>query len=144
MDKLSPSRRSSNMRAIRSKDTKPELVVRKALREEGLTGYRLHRKDLPGRPDIAFIGRRKAIFVHGCFWHGHDCREGVREPRSRQDYWLPKIAGNRTRDERHVAALAALGWDVLVLWDCEIKDGQLAQRLRSFVLAKADRQSIVV
>jgi DNA mismatch endonuclease (patch repair protein) len=122
MDKLSPARRSSNMRAIRSKDTKPELAVRTALRGEGLTGYRLHRKDLPGRPDIAFIG--------------HDCREGVRQPRSKQDYWLPKIAGNRTRDERHVAALAALGWDVLVLWDCEINDGQLSQRLRSFMRAE--------
>jgi DNA mismatch endonuclease (patch repair protein) len=123
------------MRAIRSKDTKSELVVRKALRAEGLTGYRLHRKDLPGRPDITFIGRRKAIFVHGCFWHGHDCREGLRRPRSRQDYWLPKIAGNQARDERHLAALAARGWDVLVLWDCDIRNTALAQSLRSFVLA---------
>jgi DNA mismatch endonuclease (patch repair protein) len=136
MDKLTPTRRSANMRAIGSKDTKPELIVRKALRAAGLSGYRLHRKDLPGRPDIAFIGRRKAIFVHGCFWHGHDCREGNRRPQSRQDYWLPKIAGNQARDARHQQELVSKGWDILVVWDCETRDNDLAAKLVNFINAR--------
>lgn len=133
MDKLDPKRRSANMRAIRAKDTKPELVVRRALRQAGFTGYRLHRRDLPGKPDIAFIGRKKAILVHGCFWHGHDCREGLRRPRARQEYWLPKISGNQIRDERHQANLSAQGWSVLVVWECETCDPALPQRLALFV-----------
>src|SRR3954454_22828000 len=111
MDKLSAARRSANMRAIRSRDTKPELIVRRILRGIGFPGYRLHRKALPGKPDITFLGRKKAVFVHGCFWHGHTCSEGTRRPRSRQDYWLPKIAGNKIRDDRRKAELVARGWD---------------------------------
>lgn len=140
MDKLVPDRRSANMRAITSKNTRPELAVRHALRQENFSGYRLHRKDLPGRPDIAFIGRRKAIFVHGCFWHGHECREGARRPRSRTDYWLPKIAGNQMRDAKHKASLVAEGWDVLTIWDCEIARGDLAERLRRFVLSHGSKR----
>ncbi len=97
------------MRAIRSKDTTPEIVVRKALRKAGFTGYRLHRKELEGCPDIAFIKLKKVIFVHGCFWHGHDCSYGIRRPRSRTGYWGPKIDGNRSRDVRHLATLKAEG-----------------------------------
>ena len=138
MDKLTPSRRSANMGAIRSKDTTPELIVRKALRAAGLTGYRLHRKDLAGRPDVAFVGRKKAIFVHGCFWHGHDCREGIRRPKSKQDYWLPKIAGNRSRDARHQQDLVRKGWDVLVLWDCETRSRDLPAKLAAFVKSADD------
>ena len=133
MDTIPPARRSANMRAIKAKNTKPEMVVRKELRALGETGYRLHRKDLPGRPDIAFIGRKKAILVHGCFWHGHDCKAGVRRPKSRQDYWLPKIAGNQARDMQHQQALAYRGWDVLVLWDCEIKKPGLPAILAAFL-----------
>jgi DNA mismatch endonuclease (patch repair protein) len=133
MDKLDPKRRSANMRAIRAKNTKPELVVRRALRQAGFTGYRLHRRDLPGKPDIAFVGRKKAILVHGCFWHGHDCREGLRRPQARQEYWLPKISGNQIRDERHLANLISQGWGVLVVWECEASDPSLAQRLAGFV-----------
>lgn len=133
MDKISTDRRSANMRAIRSKDSKPELVVRRLLRRLGLSGYRLHRKNLPGRPDIAFIGRRKAIFVHGCFWHGHDCAEGIRRPRSRQHYWLPKISGNQRRDAKHTHALTDSGWDVLVVWECEVGAEILGSRVRQFV-----------
>lgn len=121
------------MRAIRAKNTKPELVVRRALRQAGFTGYRLHRRDLPGKPDIAFVGRKKAILVHGCFWHGHDCREGLRRPRARQEYWLPKILGNQNRDERHQANLISQGWGVLVVWECETSDPALAQRLADFL-----------
>jgi DNA mismatch endonuclease (patch repair protein) len=133
MDKLDPERRSANMRAIRAKNTKPELVVRRALRQAGFTGYRLHRRDLPGKPDIAFIGRKKAILVHGCFWHGHDCREGQRRPQARQEYWLPKISGNQARDERHQANLISQGWSVLVVWECETSNPSLPQRLAGFV-----------
>jgi DNA mismatch endonuclease (patch repair protein) len=133
MDKLDPKRRSENMRAIRAKNTKPELIVRRALRQAGFTGYRLHRRDLPGQPDIAFVGRKKAILVHGCFWHGHDCREGLRRPRARQEYWLPKILGNQNRDERHQANLISQGWGVLVVWECETSDPALAQRLADFL-----------
>jgi len=133
MDKLTPQRRSANMRAIKSKDTKPELAVRKALRAAGLTGYRLHRKDLPGRPDIAFLGRKKAIFVHGCFWHGHDCLEGSRRPQSQKDYWLPKISGNQDRDARHQAQLINSGWDVLTVWECEIQSSDLTDQLVKFL-----------
>ncbi len=133
MDRITSTRRSANMRAIRSKHTKPELTVRSALRAAGLTGYRLHRRDLPGRPDIAFVGRKKAIFVHGCFWHGHDCREGSRRPRSRQEYWLPKISANQTRDALHHHQLAAAGWEILVIWECETQEAALIDRLKAFV-----------
>jgi DNA mismatch endonuclease (patch repair protein) len=133
MDKISADQRSSNMRAIRSKNTLPELFVRQTLRDIGLTGYRLHRKDLPGKPDIAFVGRRKAIFVHGCFWHGHNCNAGLRRPRSRPDYWPPKIARNQQRDANHVRALTSAGWAVLVLWECELKQACLRDRLSHFM-----------
>lgn len=141
MDKLAPVRRSANMRSIRSKDTKPELIVRRALRQAGFTGYRLHRKDLPGKPDIAFIGRKKAILVHGCFWHGHDCREGSRRPQSQRDYWLPKISGNQARDARHRERLAGEGWDVLVIWDCETSREDVAGRVATFLGAPHDHGS---
>ena len=133
MDKLAPKRRSANMRAIRGANTRPELAVRKALRQGGFTGYRLHCKDLPGKPDIAFLGRKKAIFVNGCFWHGHDCPEGLRRPRSRQDYWLPKISSNQARDERDIVSLQALGWCVLTVWECESSSPALVSRLASFM-----------
>ena len=126
--------RGENMRRIRAKDTSPERTVRALLRDMGYRGYRLHRKNLPGKPDIVFVGRRKAIFVHGCFWHGHDCREGIRKPKSNTGYWLPKIEGNQQRDARHMAALEALGWDVLTLWDCELADTTaLEARLRALL-----------
>lgn len=133
MDRLTPARRSANMRAIRAVDTRPELAVRRALREIGCGGYRLHRRELPGKPDIAFLRRKKAILVHGCFWHGHDCPEGLRRPRSREDYWLPKISANQARDARDIARLTTLGWSVLTIWECEAPDHALASRLASFM-----------
>ncbi len=127
--------RSENMRRIRSKDTVPELLVRRQLRALGYSGYRLHRSDLPGKPDIAFVGRKKAILMHGCFWHGHDCNEGVRKPKSNQHYWLPKIERNRARDAENQARLVNDGWSVLTLWECELGDlDELARRLRAFML----------
>ncbi len=115
-------RRSEVMRRVKGRDTGPELRVRAALRRLGHSGYRLHRGDLPGRPDIAFIGRRRAIFVHGCFWHGHDCRRGARAPRANAEYWRAKIARNRARDAAARAALEVQGWRVLVVWECALRD----------------------
>src|ERR1700744_3931107 len=125
--------RSKIMSSIRSKDTKPEKTVRAMLRRLGYPGYRLHRRDLPGKPDIAFIGRKKAILVHGGFWHGHDCREGLRRPQARQEYWLTKISGNQVREERHQANLVSQGWSVLVVWECKTSDPGLPQRLAVFL-----------
>lgn len=126
--------RSENMRRIRGKDTKPEMVVRGLLRSLGYPGYRLHRSDLPGKPDVAYIGRQKAIVINGCFWHGHDCKKGSRRPKSNQDYWLTKISKNQKRDAVNQAALLNLGWDVLILWECELQNqDQLAQRLKNFL-----------
>jgi DNA mismatch endonuclease, patch repair protein len=134
MDKLSAERRSANMRQIRSKDTKPELLLRRLLHAEGYR-FRLHRKDLPGKPDLVFSSRKKAIFVHGCFWHQHPgCREG-RVPGSRREYWEPKLARNQQRDAAAQTALATLGWQYLVLWECEMKDASAAvQRAEEFLM----------
>lgn len=132
MDKISPARRSANMRAIRSKGMKPEMLVRRAVYRLGRR-YRLHRKDLPGKPDLVFIGAKKAIFVHGCFWHQHPgCREG-RPPSSNQSYWGPKLARNVERDAQSLERLRAAGWQALVIWECETADANaLAARLKSF------------
>jgi DNA mismatch endonuclease (patch repair protein) len=129
--------RSENMRRIRSKDTLPEIAVRRLVRQLGHTGYRLHRKDLPGKPDIAFLGRKTAIFVHGCFWHGHECKEGIRRPKSNGAYWLPKIDRNIERDAVHIANLQSQDWSVLVVWECDLLDMEaLAQRLGQFLTSQ--------
>ncbi len=119
-DVYSVEKRSSVMRRVKGKDTAPEMKVRRALRQMGV-GYRLHRKDLPGRPDIVMSGRRLAIFVHGCFWHGHDCARGARVPKQNRDYWLAKVGRNRARDVAHRAALEAAGWRVLTVWECDLR-----------------------
>ena len=133
MDKLTAERRSNNMRRIRSRDTKPELAVRSLIHRLGYR-FRLHREDLPGKPDIVFPGRKKVIFVHGCFWHQHaGCREG-RLPASRTRYWGPKLKRNQTRDADNQARLKVEGWDVLVVWECGLKDGKsLSKALRRFL-----------
>ena len=113
--------RSAVMRAVKSKDTGPERAVRRLLREFA-PGYRLHRADLPGKPDIVYGKRKLAIFVHGCFWHGHDCARGARAPKANAEYWRGKIDRNRARDERNVEALKALGWRTLVVYECALKD----------------------
>jgi DNA mismatch endonuclease (patch repair protein) len=118
MDTISTMRRSENMRRIRSADTKPEMVVRSLIHRLGYR-FRLHRKDLPGCPDLVFPVLRKAVFVHGCFWHQHRrCVDG-RLPKTRQAYWLPKLAGNQRRDKSSRARLRRMGWHSLVVWDCE-------------------------
>ncbi len=127
MDKLSAKRRSANMRQIRSKNTAPELLLRRMLHRLGYR-FRLHRKDLPGKPDLVFPSRRKVIFVHGCFWHQHSgCREG-RVPLSRREYWEPKLGRNQARDAASQASLEEQGWQCLVIWECEMKDTAAALR----------------
>jgi DNA mismatch endonuclease, patch repair protein len=134
MDNLSPERRSENMRRIRGKNTAPEVLVRRIVRELGYSGYRLHRNDITGKPDIAWLGKKVAIFVHGCFWHAHECAEGVRKPKSNVDYWIPKLQRNRERDRIRQAALIKNGWKALVVWECELADHQtLKRRLRKFL-----------
>ncbi|QFU15498.1 very short patch repair endonuclease [Microvirga thermotolerans] len=134
-DTQSAERRSENMRRIKSKDTKPELLVRRMVHAMGYR-YRLHRKDLAGKPDLVFGPRRKIIFVHGCFWHGHNdpaCPDR-REVKSNQTYWNPKIARNQERDLAHQAALEAAGWKVLTVWECETRDREaLAARIKGFL-----------
>jgi len=109
------------MRRVKGRDTAPELKVRQVIWSLG-GRYRLNRADLPGKPDIVLAGRRLAIFVHGCFWHGHDCTRGARTPKANRDYWTAKIARNRARDVAARAALEAAGWRVETVWECELKD----------------------
>src|ERR1700759_919055 len=120
-DVYPPEKRSAVMRRVKGKDTTPELKVRKAFTRLGAR-YRLHRKDLPGHPDIVLPGRRLALFVHGCFWHGHNCARGARGPKENRDYWVGKAERSRARDARTREALAALGWRVETLWECDLKD----------------------
>jgi len=120
-DVFTAEKRSAVMRRVKGRDTAPEMTVRRALTGLGAR-YRLHRKDLPGHPDIVMPGRRLALFVHGCFWHGHDCARGARVPKANRDYWVGKVGRNRARDAASRAALAALGWRVETIWECELKD----------------------
>jgi len=132
-DVFSPEKRSSVMRQVKGRNTSPELTVRRALTRLGAR-FRLHRKDLPGAPDIVLPGRRLAIFVHGCFWHGHDCARGAREPKANADYWRAKIGRNRTRDAENQRKLAGMGWRAEVIWECGLKDAAaLEERLRDML-----------
>lgn len=121
-DVLTPEQRRLNMSRIRSRDTKPELLLRRGLHARGLR-FRLHRKDLPGCPDLVFPRFRVAVFVHGCFWHGHDCPM-FKWPRTRTGFWRRKIDGNSERDRRAHAALAENHWRVLVIWECALRGPQ--------------------
>jgi DNA mismatch endonuclease (patch repair protein) len=121
------------MRAIKSRDTVPELLVRSLAHRMGYR-FRVCRKDLPGSPDVVFPRLRKVVFVHGCFWHGHDCGQGVHMPMQNRAYWRKKITRNRQRDDAADVALTQLGWEVSVFWGCELKDEErVASRLRDFL-----------
>ncbi len=128
MDSISKSERSQVMARVRAKDSRPELTVRKLVFSLGYR-YRLHARDLPGCPDLVFRPRRKVIFVHGCFWHRHrDCGL-ARMPKSRPEFWGPKLEGNRERDDRNRKALAREGWKVLTIWECELRNAEGLKRV---------------
>lgn len=132
-DSRQPFTRSEVMARIKGKDTGPEKAVRSFLHALGYR-FRLHRKDLPGSPDIVLPGRKAVIFVHGCFWHGHGCKRGSRAPKTNADYWTRKLAGNVARDAKRQAELVVLGWRVLVVWECEMKEAEaLMDKLRAFL-----------
>jgi DNA mismatch endonuclease (patch repair protein) len=132
-DVFTSEKRSEIMRRVHGKDTSPEKAVRSLLHRIGYR-FRLHRADLPGRPDIVFPSRRKVIFIHGCFWHGHDCPRGSRTPKTNPEYWKDKIKQNFERDHRHCEDLKVKGWCVLVIWECELKNLQeLEKKLREFL-----------
>lgn len=133
IDTLSPAERSVRMGRVKGKDTKPELIVRRLVHSLGYR-YRLHRRDLPGCPDLCFPSLRKLVFVHGCFWHRHDCKLGNRLPKSRVDFWKPKLEANQQRDRQHQTALRRLGWQNLVVWECELAHKeQLKNKLVAFL-----------
>lgn len=132
MDTRSPEQRRRIMQTVGTKNTGPEMKVRRILHALGFR-FRLHRKDLPGKPDIVLSRHRKVVLVHGCFWHAHGCAKG-QPPKSRPDYWLPKLARNVERDRTKKEQLESLGWEALVVWQCEMKDTeQLSARLQAFV-----------
>ena len=129
------------MARIRKTDTKPEMTIRRLVHRMGYR-YRLHQSRLPGNPDIVLARLRKVILVHGCFWHRHDCQAGRKLPKSRSEYWGPKLAGNRRRDDENLARLTELGWDVLVVWERELASPKLVvERLRAFLEGRI-RESI--
>lgn len=133
MDSVTTARRSEIMGRVRSRDTKPEMTVRRMVHAMGYR-YRLHATDLPGRPDLVFRSRRKVVFVHGCFWHRHAKCALARLPKSRQDFWRTKLNLNRQRDMRNERALLDSGWDVLTIWECELKDiVQVTIQIREFL-----------
>lgn len=135
MDTLSPAERSERMARVRGKGSKAELLIRSLVYRMGYR-YRLHGTKLPGKPDLVFASRRKVIFVHGCFWHRHpdpDCKL-ARMPKSRQDFWVPKLEGNRARDLRQITDLEAAGWSVLEIWECQLRDtSSLENKIRTFL-----------
>lgn len=134
MDVHSKEQRSYNMSRIKGKDTKPEMKVRRWLWDNGYR-YRIHWKDLAGKPDIVFPGKKKAVFVHGCFWHKHDCKF-FKWPKSNTEFWYQKIEGNVQRDTDNYLKLTSEGWEYLVIWECELKKPDLTpvwNRLKSFI-----------
>lgn len=136
-DRFSPEIRSKTMSRIRSKDMVPEMVVRRLVYGLGYR-YRLHRSDLPGKPDLVFSSRKKIILVHGCFWHQHtECRDG-HVPKSNINYWVPKLERNVQRDREVLENLENMGWDVLVVWECELKNPEsLSGRINQFLSKKS-------
>jgi len=137
------STRSRIMRAVKSKDTKPEVLVRQMLHARGFR-YRLHRRDLPGSPDLVFPGRMKVVFVNGCFWHGHSCKRGSRVPKNNLEYWQGKIAKNVARDQAVKAELALLGWASHTVWECELHKSRISEAfatLQRFLDSGLNRRS---
>jgi DNA mismatch endonuclease (patch repair protein) len=132
VDSVTPGLRSEIMSRVRSKDTRPEMIVRRMLHKAGYR-YRLHVADLPGKPDLVFVGRKKVIFIHGCFWHMHESCAMARIPKSRVEFWTTKLSANRDRDARNAAELRQAGWEVLTIWECELGRSDLLTRIRLFL-----------
>lgn len=132
VDSVTPALRSEIMSRVRSKDTGPEMVVRRMLHKAGYR-YRLHVANLPGKPDLVFVGLKKVIFIHGCFWHMHESCAGSRIPKSRVEFWTAKLSANRERDAKNVSELRQLGWDVLTIWECELAGSDLLKKMRLFL-----------
>jgi DNA mismatch endonuclease (patch repair protein) len=135
-DVFTPEQRSAVMRRVKGRDTTPELAVRRILRAAGI-GYRLGGAGLPGRPDLVMKSRRTAVFVHGCFWHGHDCPRGARRPKANAAYWAAKIERNTVRDAASAAALRDGGWRVVTVWECAMKAPDFPERLVAAVRGQA-------
>lgn len=132
-DVFSSKKRSWIMSRIHGKNTSPEKTARSLIHRLGYR-FRLHRKDLPGKPDIVFPSRRKVIFVHGCFWHGHNCKRGNRTPKNNREYWVEKIGKNVARDAKNRKELSSLGWSVLVVWECELKNiEELSEKIDNYL-----------
>lgn len=135
MDRVTPEIRSKIMAAIKSKDTGPELVIRKALHRLGYR-YTLHQRDLPGKPDVVFPSRWKALFVHGCFWHGHNCSKG-RSPKTNRAFWRNKVRNNKSRDLRTSRALRRAGWSAMTVWQCQTGNlERLVEKIVRFLESK--------
>ncbi|KWB80901.1 very short patch repair endonuclease [Burkholderia ubonensis] len=133
VDSVTPDKRSHVMSLVKGKDTQPEMIVRRIVYNEGFR-YRLHDSRLPGKPDLVFNGRRKVIFVHGCFWHRHENCSLARIPKSNQEFWRIKLEGNRERDITNIRKLIDTGWHVLVIWECELKDiSSIRNKIISFL-----------
>ncbi len=137
MDSLTPVERSERMARVRSKHTMPEMIVRSLVHALGYR-YKLHRGDLPGNPDLVFPSRGKIIFVHGCFWHRHGTCKNTRWPKSKLDFWKPKLEGNQRRDKANQKALKKLGWEMIIIWECQLKDVErIAEKIIRFLEQKA-------
>ena len=140
MDRLTTLQRSNLMARVRSRDTKPELTVRRTLHQLGFR-YSLHRKDLPGKPDLVFSSKRKIIFVHGCYWHGHSCKFGQAQSKSNVEFWQQKISTNKKRDSRVLRNLRKAGWSVAIIWECRIKKDIWLNRIISFLMHDQKKNS---
>lgn len=138
MDVHTKKQRSYNMSRIKNRDTKPEMIVRRLVYSLGFR-YRLHLKDLPGKPDLVFKGRKKVIFVHGCYWHMHDCRYGRVTPRTNAEFWRKKRESNVTRDKNNIKRLQDSGWEILVIWECETREPEeLSTKIKHFLENSSD------
>jgi len=138
-DRLTPEQRSKLMSRVRSQDTTPEMIVRRLVHKMGFR-CRLHRKDLPGKPDLTFPRYRIIIFVHGCFWHGHDCAKGLNQPKSNKKFWKSKLIYNMNRDINNQKKLKKMGWNVLVVWECQTKDQEsLKSRISEFLIDQKNK-----
>jgi DNA mismatch endonuclease, patch repair protein len=131
VDTLTPEERSERMSRVRAQDTKPEMKLRRLIHGMGFR-YRLHRRDLPGKPDLVFPGRRSIIFMHGCFWHRHEGCGLARLPKSKRAFWSAKLEANKERDQKNISTLEAAGWRVLVIWECQLR-GEVREAVKEFL-----------